>query len=441
VLLISLLVIFLSSAFAIDQWALAGHGVSRVLFNGSTSAYTTTLNAKDANTCQYVSYSTPFSWWSSDSGAVLSSNGMLYTTLVCGRDQDQQSFWAINATTGTQTGFVTYSNISSFDSYPVFLPDGTLIVGTSGVEATLIDPQSLDIIGTNTAIVGNEYGYVQVMAVSKMLSTGVQQIIAAGGEGWWWGTACTVKGHTISNCQATKDTTVCLGADGMTAYNDQQDESPTGVVRFNLPLPSKEFAFKTGYTQWPWWIRTDVSGNVYTYDGTDLVMYTKTAQMKWQGAYANLMGVMLTDDESMVIVSNNTDILALSSATGNVTFSLTYSKTFKDVTAQCQSVISPWEQAVPVPLADSKHVIIVCQGKSGASFFASVIDLSTGVASSKVMLTTPPAQAIVDNNGNLYSFGIVNKMPTVQKVPWKTLAAALASTHKKKKTQLFHRFI
>jgi len=392
-ILISLLAIFLSSAFAIDQWALAGHGVSRVLFNGTNSAYTTTLTAKDANTCQYVSYSTPFSWWSSDSGAVLSSNGMLYTTLVCGKEQDQQSFWAINATSGTQTGFVTYKNVTSFDSYPVFLPDGTLIVGTSGVEATLIDPSSLEIIGTNTAIIGNEYGYVQVMAVSKMLSTGVQQIIAAGGEGWWWGTACTINGHTITDCKETKDTTVCLGADGMSAYNDQQDESPSGVVRFTLPLPSKLFAFNTGYTQWPWWIRSDVAGNVYTYDGTVLVKYTKTAKMEWQGAYDNLMGVMLTDDEMTVIVSNNTDILALSAATGNVTFSLTYSKTFDDVTAQCQSVISPWESAVPVPLADSNHIVIVCQGKSGASFFASVIDLSSGKAGTKITLKNPTSSS------------------------------------------------
>jgi len=311
----------------------------------------------------------------------------------------------------------------------VFLPDGTLIVGTSGTCATLIDPMSLDIVGTNTAIIGNEYGYVQVMAVSKMLSTGVQQIIAAGGEGWWWGTACTVNGHTITDCKETKDTTVCLGADGMSAYNDQQDENPEGVVRFTLPLPSKAMPFNTGFTQWPWWIRSDVAGNVYTYDGTTLVKYTKMAKMEWQGAYDNLMGLMLTDDESTLIISNNSDILALSTSTGNVSFSLTYSKTFNDLTASCQSVISPWEQAVPVPLADSTHVIIVCQGKSGASFFASVINLSTGKASSKVMLTVPPAQAIVDNNGNLYSFGIVNKMPTVQKVPWQTLSAVVASTH------------
>jgi len=351
---------------------------------------------------------------------------MLYATLSCGREGGQGALWAINANTGAQTAYQLFSNVSSWDSYPVFLPDGTLIVGTSGTAATMYDQNTLDEIGLSTSIVGNDYGYVQVMGVAKPVN-GNQQILAAGGDGWWWGSACTVtNGHELSNCVATKDTTVCLGADGVTAYNDQQNEEPEGVARFTLPMPARADSFHTNYVQWPWWIRTDLSGNVYVYDGNLLTKYNKTAGQLWQFEFANIMGLMITDDESTVIISNNTDIITLDSMTGMNQFQLGYSKTFADRTVQCQSVISPWEQAVPVPLSDSTNIVIVCQTlvSKQSSYFASVINLATKTASAKVAIAVPPAQVIVDNNGNLYAFGIVNKVPNVQKIPWSTLSSA-----------------
>jgi len=416
--LVASLLFSLASA---DQWSLAGHGVSRSLYNGTSSSFTTVLNAKTADSCTFPSYSTPFSWWTYDAGAIMSDSGMIYVTLYC-KGQLAGNIWAINANTGAQAAFEPV-NVSTFDSYLRFLPDGTLIAGVNGVQVNMFDPTTLETIGTTKGL-NRGYGGAMVLALMKPVGS-TQQVISAGGDGGsnWWGGSCNVQnGHDLSKCIKTADSTVCIGADGMSAYNNQRYESPNGAVRFTLPFPAKPVPFNTNYVSWPWWIRSDLAGNVYVYDGEFLTKYDMNEKQLWQMTYPYFMGLMITDDESTVILSNDTYIMTLSPQTGDEIFTLSYVESFKE-NVECATVISPWQNSIPIPLADSSNMIVIC-ASSETSFFAAVVDLQDQSVSGKTALTVPPAQVIVDNTGNLYSIGLVKSKPTIQKIEWSALSGS-----------------
>jgi len=406
----------------IDQWALAGHGVSRALYNGTSStAWTSALKVTGASSCDYPQFSTPFSWWTNAAGAILSNSGMLYIPVECSRRKPSLGIWALDAETGESKGFGSL-NHTSFDSYARFLPDGTIVAGVDGSSVVLVDPTTLTEIGSTTGL-NQGYGGAQVLAVFKTVQ-GKTQVTSAGGDGGsdWWGAACNFMpsahgANKLASCQSTADSTVCVGANGVTAYNNQRFENPVGAVRFSLPFPASPVALNSNYIQWPWWIRSDVAGNAYVYDGYNLTKFSPRNKVLWESIQEDFMGLMLTDDESTVVLGNITHVLTLSAATGSVSMEIVaYSDLFDDSSVGCATVLSPWQNSVPVPLADSRHMIVVCETR-GPAYFASTLDLQTGKATKQISLSVTPAQVIVDNTGNFYSIGqTTTGVPTVQKV-------------------------
>jgi hypothetical protein len=292
---------------------------------------------------------------------------------------------------------------------------------------TLFDAKTLDVVGNVTGLVQG-YGGAMVIAVFKQVA-GRTQITSAGGDGGsdWWGASCDiVDGHILIDCQINTDSTVCPGADGISAYNNQRYENPVGAVRYSLPLPSNPVVFNSNYVSWPWWIRSDLSGNVYVYDGEFLTKYAQSTKQIWQvDNQFGWLGLMLTDDESTVILSNQTHICTVNPATGESMAITSYQEAFGSEYVTCAAVFSPWMNALPVPLADNMHVLVVCS--SGTTDFLSVLDLSAKSeedgspmisSSQKTTLSFSPTQIIIDNVGNLYAFGHVKKIPTVQKIPY-----------------------
>jgi len=281
----------------------------------------------------------------------------------------------------------------------------------NGDRVVVLDAKDLHVIHESTGIVQGGGG-AQVLAITK---TNPPQATSAGGFGrWWWGSSCDiVNGHELTNCARTSDSTVCMGADGVSMYNNQRFEWPRGVARYRLPFPSQPESYNSAYISWPWWIRSDLSGNVYAYDGYALTKYSQKLQQVWQVNSPNAMGLMLTDDESTVVLSNATNLWSLSTASGSQARAWSYGD-FGAVS--CGTVVSPWANPTPVPMPDSQRVALACADQSGASF-VKVANLQTGAMEhGTVSLGVVPDQTLVDSAYNFYSIGTLNDKPTVQRV-------------------------
>jgi len=402
----------------VDAWALAGHGVSRSLYSSSSStAWTLSLAVEGAKYCRAPVFATPFSWWDYAAGAVMSdSTGTLYIPLEC---ETSVAVWAVNPDTGAQFGFGSVEG-TYLDSYARILPDGSLVMGVDSTRVVVVDGTSLKPVSNVTGLVQGPGG-AEVIAIYKSLN-GRQQIATAGGDGGsdWWGAACDIVGNKLTKCAITTDSTVCVGADGVTAYNNQRFENPNGAVRYNLPFPSDPLAFNSNYVQWPWWIRSDLSGNAYVYDGEYLTKFNSKTTQQWQDTYWYYMGLMLTDDESTIILTNTTTITTVNPKTGQQIKSMIYSDLFSTNYVQCGTVLTPWQNGMPIPLSDNTNAILICENTEKGSFFSAIYNFKTGTASQKTTLTVMPSQVVVDNAGNIYSIGVSNKVMTVQKIPYST---------------------
>jgi len=308
------------------------------------------------------------------------------------------------------------SGASSINSYVRYLPDGTLTVGVNSNILFLIDPTSLDVIETNSDIIQGPGG-LEVLYVFKETS-GVQQVIAAGCDDGCWGSACDLKnGHTLYNCQETACNTVLPGADGMSTYNNKRSQPPYGVLRWTLPFPTNSQTIDHIRVMWPWWISTDVGGNIYVYDNQSLIKYNNDAKQQWSVAASGFFGAnAVLDDESALLLSNLTHVVTYDTSTGDMITAIDMTQLFGRGT-ECVSQISPWQNALPTPLSDSDHFVVVCTNSKNG-WFTSVVSLSKGKATSPVLITVPPSQVMVDNSGNLYTVGIVSNKPTIQKVAY-----------------------
>jgi len=282
----------------------------------------------------------------------------------------------------------------------------------------MLHKDDLHVVYTSTDIVQGAGG-AQVLAITNTVPP---QATSAGGWGrWWWGSSCDiVNGHELKNCARTPDSTVCMGADGRTMYNNQRFEFPQGVARYNLPFPSTAQPYHSDYISWPWWIRSDVGGAVYAYSGSTLTKYAKDMSTVWRVITYSGMGLMLTDDETTVVMSNSSHLWSLSTSTGMQNQLYTYS----DFGAtSCDTVVSPWTNPTPVPMSDSRSVVLSCADSTGA-YFVKVANLQTGrVQDGTISLNVIPAEAIVDSSFNFYAIGTVHDTPTVQRVNMKAMSS------------------
>jgi len=324
------------------------------------------------------------------------------------------------------------STRSSWDSYLILLPDGSPAAGMDGTGVAVFDNMTATEVYFNTAINLGTSGN-QVLALSK---TDPPQVQSAGGNTWpgWWGVSCDLpsasaggRSYPFSKCIANGDSTVNMGADGVSMYNNQRFESPEGAARYSLPQPSNPTAFNSNYVAWPWWIRSDLSGRVYVYDGQFLTAYNKDTTQRWQMSYptTDMATLTLVDDESAVLFSNESNLFALHPDTGSVMSAFTFAH---DLSVEsCWMQASPWAPATPVPLGDSATVAVVCTKKSGkvTKTVLATLDIKQKRVSTTEDLADPsPAMVIFDSAGFAYSFG-GTKMPTVQRIQLPTPSIAV----------------
>jgi len=408
-----------ASGSAIDSWALAGHGVARSLWNGSDSSYTTSLKSNMASTCVPPSY---FTSGQQDlyAGAVMNDNtGIIYVLLIC-QQNTSTNVWAIDSDNGTQLGFASIPNVVSVTSYIRFFPDGTLAIGVNNAYVVILDPNSLELVTTTSAFDAFGSGGVEVFYYYKPVD-GVQQMITAGCDDGCWGAVCNIiNGHDAQDCQqtGTKYTgvnTVLPGADGVTTYNNHKTHEPEAILRFSLNFPSTETVFNLVQVEWPWWVASDLSGDVFGYNGVSLTKFDSGTNQVWNIPAPDLWGaVQIFDDESTVVMSNMTTIILFDLSTGKTLSVIDLQNSFNE----CVFMVSPWQNALPAPLQDSDHMVISCQ--NGQGWVSTVVD-KRGNMGTSVNLNVLPYQTIVDNSGNFYAIGQMNNKPTIQKVAYQQM--------------------
>ena len=76
------------------------------------------------------------------------------------------------------------------------------------------------------------------------------------------------------NASRNADSTVNMGADGLSMFNNQRFESPAGVTRFTMPFPSSPETYNTGSQQWPWQMRSAFDGRVAALEDGRLSLYS-----------------------------------------------------------------------------------------------------------------------------------------------------------------------
>lgn len=411
-----------AGAVTVDDWALAGHGNSRQSFAGHkrTERIVKMSNLATKLSCTFPRFNTPFSSTTVASGAQIRSDGMMHAALTC---NGTNHVWEVNLETDKQR-VVRLNNTKTWDSYLRYLPDGSIVGGVDG-HVVVLDNVTLQVKATQPA--GGDCG-MQVAAVSK---TNPPQLQSAGGcGGWdWWGSSCDIiNGSELTNCKGNSDTTVCMGADGLSMFNNQRFEQPTDVVRYTLPFGPGGGAKtdKTGYLAWPWWIRSDTAGNVVSYDGQNLRAFAKDATALWSLSIGGKMGLMISDDEDTILLSDTNSLVAVTrphrkaASTDIKQVTTTYAS--MNATS-CQALNSPWQNALPVPLPASAYAALVCSKQGRDKAFVKVLNVRTGNAGATFAdLTVPPSQVLVDNSAMLYSLAIVEGQPQMQAVDLKNLS-------------------
>lgn len=414
----------------VDRWLLDGHGAGRALFASPAGAQPWLTPAPQTG-CSQLTFYTPFSSYQVAAGmGVRDAPGqapLLAVPLSCGASGTPTA-WVLDPTTGATVAFGALGGAASINSYVKFLPDGTFAVGTtgsaSGSVVSVYDPATLGApVYTNAAVVNGDGG-AQVLAVTKPGANGAYpaQLQVAGGSGGpdWWGasvdlpsTAAT-QSYPWTKATGNADSTVCMGADGRSMFNNQRFESPQGVTRFVMPFPSSPESYNTGSQEWPWHMRSAFDGRVAALNENVLTLYAgdtgHAALWSVPGLYSGAPATLTwSDDEALVIFSNATALVSLDAASGAVVASV-------DLTAPplnaagCGAQQSPWSIPTPAPLGDGR-VVLVCSGPGGSGAsrpFVAVVNAATGkVAPKTVPLAFPPAQVVVDAGGAVYAVGVV----------------------------------
>jgi hypothetical protein len=415
-----------AAAPTVDRWLLDGHGAGRALFASPPGAKPWLTPAPQAG-CSQLTFYTPFSSYAVAAGmGVRDAAGqapLLAIPLQCG-SAGTPTAWVLDPTTGATVSFGPLGQAASVNSYVKFLPDGTFAVGTTNADSNSVvavyDPATLgNPVYTNAAVVAGDGG-AQVLAVTKPGPGGAYpaQLQVAGGSGGpdWWGAAVDLPSDAATqsfpwtNAAGNADSTVCMGADGRSMFNNQRFESPAGVTRFVMPFPSSPESYNTGGQQWPWQMRSSFDGRVAALNDNVLTMYAAAAghASVWSvpGLYSGAPATLTwTDDEALVVFANATSLISLDAATGAVVASV-------DLTAPplnaagCGAQQSPWSIPTPAPLSDGR-VVLVCSG-AGSRLFVAVVNAATGKVTPKTApLAFPPAQVVVDSSGAVYAVGVV----------------------------------
>ena len=173
-------------------------------------------------------------------------------------------------------------------------------------------------------------------------------------------------------------------ADGLSAYNNQRFEGSAPVAQYHLPFLSGAIdQFGAGFPSWPFYIRSDMRGNAYVFDGSTLTVFSAAHAQVYAVAWPHGPATLtLTDDESLMIMSGESLSVVFDAAMGAARATVNYTAFGA---SSCQFTVSPWRFAQPTPLADNRHLGLVCTRLADGASMAAVAVLAPGE------LRAPPA--------------------------------------------------
>ena len=405
---------------AVDRWLLDGHGAGRAQFAPPAGAGGWSVSVPRTD-CHQLDFYTPFSSYSVNAGlAARDGPGQapqLALPLLCGAAATP-FLWVVDPLSGTTVAFAALPHTQSLESYAKYMPGGEVALGTNGSFVSLFDSSSLELLYSNGAIAGGGGG-AQVLAVTKPTATQPSQLQVAGGTGGpdWWGAAGDLPlgggSFPVTNIQGNADSTVCMGADGRSMFNNQRFESPGGVTRFVMPFPSAPETYNTGSQQWPWQMRSAFDGRVAALNDGVLTLYGAAAGHKALWSYGPLDNsgpatLVWSDDEKLIIFTNASHLVSVSAASGKPAAVVLFTGKAFGATA-CAAQQSPWAIPNPVPLPGAGGrlpVVVLCSAPGGGHFVRTVDAQKGKVSATSAAFAWDVNQALVDARGNVYAVGV-----------------------------------
>lgn len=215
--------------------------------------------------------------------------------------------------------------------------------------------------------------------------------------------------------------TIIFGADGKTIYNNGFLNEATGIYRFSLPLSggTRYNLFISGCYTKPWIMAADLAANNYAlcqtaeairaWDSQGNLLWSKRGSAGW---------LILTDDESTLLVGSGSSYMALDPRTGEEFWSTTATTAFGEGTS-CGASAQPWAPRHPVPLPSSSkkggYLALLCS--NGEQHGIQVLDVTDGTAvkGAQAKLDFAPEMITIDASNYVYAYASVDSKITVQR--------------------------
>lgn len=320
--------------------------------------------------------------------------------------------WEIDGDTGKTVRMFNLSEYADcYNSVLRYTADGYPVVAGyshSGSSLLVLDKESSSVIGHYSP------GGVEPQLLQVSLTEPPQLL---------WGDinadgAANINGHTLdtnSELSTSALSSIICGADGLTIYNNGFFNHDTGIFRFNLPLTasSKDSLFISGCLTKPWVMATDSQGQIFALcqSQNQIHAWDKTGQKMWSVA-GSCLWLSLSDDEMTVLFGDANNWEAVDASTGKMLWQTSASEAFGD-DVKCSFSAQPWAPRHPIPFSDGTLAFLCSQNGTSTVFLLSI---KTGKAEQmSMMFDFVPEMLTADSAMNVYAYGSVNDIITVQK--------------------------
>ena len=408
------------------DWFLCAHGSTRSLARPNSDEWTARLPYGDF----HIPYwEVPFNEGPNLAGGVnqRASDGHIHLPLL-GPDKYNGSpdwpsggslkrwspamVWEIDGNTGKTVREYNLSDYAAcFNSVLRYTPDGyPVVAGYSHGGSRIL------VLDKNSSSVANSYSpndvEPQLLAVSQ---TEPPQLIWADISA---DAAANVNGHMLeTNTQISTSalSTIICGADGRTIYNNGFFNHDTGIFRFSLPLKSssKEDLFISGCLTKPWVMASDSQGRIFALcqSQNHIRAWDRTGRSLWSASGTSNF-LTISDDETTLLVGNSNNWEAIDTTSGKVMWQKSASEAFGDG-VHCTSASQPWAPRHPIPFPDGQFAFLCSKDDVWKVFRLSA---KTGEGNTMaVSFDFNPEMLTADSAMNVYAYGTVNGVITVQK--------------------------
>lgn len=319
--------------------------------------------------------------------------------------------WEIDGTTGKTVRLYNLSEYADcFNSVLRYTDDGyPVVAGYSHHGYTIL---VLDKVSTGVTRYSAGSVEPQLLQIS---TTDPPQIL--------WGdidadAAVDLNGHEVQPNTMVKTTAISAiicGADGHSIYNDGFFNHDTGIYRFELPLTSNSKAslFISGCYTKPWIVASDTQRRIFAQCQTskEIRAWDRNGHQLWSVSMI-FPWLSLSDDERVVLVGDSNNWVGLDSNTGKAMWRTSASEAFGN-NVSCSYSAQPWAPRHPIPFNDGSLAFLCSENKVAKMM---VLSVETGKAMSRTAeFDFAPDMITADASYNVYAYGSVNDLVTVQK--------------------------